>query len=322
MSAQQTDSERTFDFQEWLSRAAKYYPLSDMGILTPPGFVAAALKYFVAPDRNLPAEDLSKRDPEYLRVMMDLTRYLGEKYFRWQCSGVEHVPASGRALLVGSHNGGLITFDSLLTMLAVWEHHGPDRAVYALSHDVLHSNAMLRRHAAQAGVLRANHSGAEKALQNEHAVLVYPGSDLDATRPFVDRYKIELGGRKGFLKLALRTGVPIVPVVSVGTHEQWIVLTRGDGIAEALQLKRLLRVEVFPIVLSFPWGITSGFIPYFPFPAQTSVRFGPAISWPELDASSAEDPAVLDRCYEQVVNAMQLEMDELSRGRVPFVGSI
>ena len=62
-------------------------------------------------------------------------------------------------------------------------------------------------------------------------MLVYPGSDLDTFRPFRDRDKIVLGGRKGFLELALRERVPIVPVVTAGTHEQIIVLTRGDRLA-------------------------------------------------------------------------------------------
>jgi 1-acyl-sn-glycerol-3-phosphate acyltransferase len=318
MQAQQVQSE--FAWREWLSRAEKYFTPAELAIFTLPGFLAALAKYALAPDRELLAEDLSRRDPEYVKLLMDLTRVVGERYFRWKYSGVEHVPPTGRALLVGSHNGGLITFDSMLTMLAVFDHHGKDRAVYPLSHDVLHSNAMLRKHAAQMGVLRAGHTGAEKALRNEHLVLVYPGSDLDATRPFRDRYKIELGGRKGFLKLALRNNVPIIPVVSVGTHEQWVVLTRGDKIAERLMLKKLLRIEVFPIVFSLPWGITSGFVPYIPLPAQTSVRFGPPIHWPELDKSCAEDPQILQRCYDQVRAALQVEMDALSIGRRPFIG--
>jgi 1-acyl-sn-glycerol-3-phosphate acyltransferase len=308
------------DGRAWLARLARELGPDGLSLLTPPGFLSALAKYIAMPDREIPADDLDARDPEAVKLWVDGFRWLGERYFRWKVFGIEHVPAQGRALLVGSHNGGLIVSDSALTLVAVWDRFGPERRLYALSHDVLHSNRALRRIAARAGVLRAAHTGGAKALQQEHLVLVYPGSDLDATRSFRDRYKIELGGRKGFIKLALRERAPIVPVVSVGTHEQWIVLTRGDRLAKLLRTKEWLRLETFPIVLSAPWGLTLGIFPYLPMPAQTSIAFSKAIAWPELDPAAAEDPVIVQRCYDEVRAAMQRSMDELARDRTTFFG--
>ena len=304
----------------WWTRVAREVGPDGLALLTPPGFAYALAKYLAAPDRHLPSHDLDAFDPEAVRAWSEAFTAIGDGYFRWKVRGIEHVPASGRALLVGSHNGGLMVSDSALTMAAIYNRFGDARRMYSLSHDVLHSNATLRRIASRAGVLRAGHEGAARALRGEHLVLVYPGSDLDATRPFKDRYKIELGGRKGFLKLAIRERTPIVPVVSVGTHEQWVVLTRGDSLARWVGAKRWLRLEVFPVVLNVPWGLTLGILPYFPLPAQTTLQFGAPIAWPELDPSAADDPATLQRCYDEVRAAMQTSLDELARGRRTFFG--
>jgi 1-acyl-sn-glycerol-3-phosphate acyltransferase len=124
----------------------------------------------------------------------------------------------------------------------------------------------------------------------------------------------------GFLRLALRAGAPVVPVVSAGTHEQLIVLARGDGLARLLRTERWLRTKVIPIVLCVPWGLSIGLFPYVPLPAQTTIAFGKPLRWPELRASDADDPAVLGRCYAEVVNAMQRMLDRLSDGRRPWLG--
>ncbi len=170
------------------------------------------------------------------------------------------------------------------------------------------------------GLLRAGHESARHAFERGDIVLVYPGSDLETFRPWRERGRIVLGGRKGFLRLALGSGVPIVPVVSAGTHEQFIVLTRGDRLARLLHMHAWARTFVCPIVFALPWGITSGFVPYLPLPAQTTVAFGPPMTWPDLCSNAADDPAALDRCYRDVERTMQAMLDGLYAGRRPFLG--
>jgi 1-acyl-sn-glycerol-3-phosphate acyltransferase len=218
-------------------------------------------------------------------------------------------------LLVGNHSGGLLPSEGFFTMLAIARGHGPERAVYALAHDFLFDDPTLRRYAGRLGILRAGHASAHRALAAGACVLVYPGSDMETFRTFRDRNKIVLAGRTGFLKLALREGVPIVPVVTAGNHEQLVVLARGDRLARLVHAHRWARTEVLPLVLSLPWGLTTGFLPYLPLPAQITMSFLPAMRWPELGPDSADRPDDVARCYREVEAAMQGELDRLTRGR-------
>jgi 1-acyl-sn-glycerol-3-phosphate acyltransferase len=216
---------------------------------------------------------------------------------------------------VGNHNGGVLNTDSYMTLLAVWNHFGPDRVLCPLAHDLVFFDPVIAPIAARMGVLRAGHRSAAKAFDQGHMALVYPGSDLDSWRPFRDRGRIELGQRKGFLRLVLRHRIPIVPVVSAGTHEQFVVIARGDELARRSGIKRLLRAEAVPIVLALPWGITTGYLPYAPLPAQTTLQFGHSIRFDDVEPGQEQDAATLDRCYERVRDEMQALLDSLCEGR-------
>jgi len=308
------------DARDWFERARRLVPADDRRILlSPPRLVARFVRFAWRRSHgtagHATADDVRARDPELVTLVCDLFRWLGEGYFRWRVQGLEHVPRRGPVLLVGNHSGGLLPSEGFFTALAIHDHLGSERAVYALVHDFMFDDPTLRRYAGRLGMLRAGHVGAHHAFAAGACVLVYPGSDMDTFRPFRDRDRVVLAGRKGFVKLALREGVPIVPVVTAGTHEQLIVLTRGDRLARRLHAHRWARTEVLPLALAVPWGLTLGFVPYLPLPAQTSVAFLPPMAWPELGPASAERPEDLERCYREVEAAMQAGLDELTRGR-------
>ena len=312
------------DMVDWIRRARRIVPREDRKVLlSPPRLIARFMRFGLHHHRGevAPAsvEELGL-DWELVTLVLDLFRLAGKHYFRLRVEGVEKVPAKGPVLFVGNHNGGLVPTDGFFTAVALHDHFGRSRAMYALAHDFLFDDPLLRKYASKMGMLRAGHESARHAFAAGNCVLVYPGSDLETFRPFHDRGKIVLGGRKGFIMLALREGVPIVPVVTAGTHEQIIVLTRGDWLARVLHAHAWARTEVLPLMLALPWGLTSGFVPYWPLPAQTTLAFGEPISWPDLTPADADRPEVLERCYHDVESRMQAMLDRLSKGRRFLLG--
>jgi 1-acyl-sn-glycerol-3-phosphate acyltransferase len=129
---------------------------------------------------------------------------------------------------------------------------------------------------------------------------------------------VNFNGRRGFVRLALEHGVPIVPVVSIGGQETALFLGRGEGIAKALQLDRLFRLKVLPISIALPWGLNVGdMLGHVPLPAKITVEVLPAI---DLREQFGPDPDV-DEVYDHVTTTMQETLDALAaERRLPIIG--
>src|SRR5690606_25844165 len=107
-------------------------------------------------------------------------------------------------------------------------------------------------------------------LQSGYKVLAFPGGETDSMRSFADRNRVIFGTRRGYIRLALKEGVPIVPVVTAGGHETLIVLTSGEKIARFTGIDRVLGMKRWPITLCLPWGLTLG-PPILHLPVPTRV---------------------------------------------------
>jgi 1-acyl-sn-glycerol-3-phosphate acyltransferase len=174
-------------------------------------------------------------------------------------------------LLVGNHSGGIYMPD-VAALFAAWvRRFGPDRPLRPLGFDLPFSVPGLGALLPRLGAVRAHPATAHALLARGECVLVYPGGDRDDYRTWRARHRIDLDHRTGFIRLALRTGVPLVPVVCHGSHETLVVVSRGDRIAKALRLDRLMRVKVFPIILA-PAGVAPGWLPYLPLRCSTRSR--------------------------------------------------
>lgn len=310
---------------EWVRRARQLIPREDRRVLlSPPRLVARFARFALhrhgGDGAGASADDVAARDPELIGLFLDFFAAFGRRYFRLEVQGVEHVPPSGPVLLVANHSGGLVPVDGFFISLAIYEKYGPGRAVYALTHDFMFDDEVLRRYALRLGMLRAGRHSAEHAFAAGHCVLVYPGGDWETFRPFSARGRVDLDGRTGFVELALRARVPIVPIACAGSHEQFVVLTRGERLARLVHAHAWARTDVFPLVLALPWGLTVGFVPYLPLPAQMSIAFGAPMTWREFPPSAADDPVVCRRIYDEVEGTMQAMLDRLDEGRRFLVG--
>lgn len=140
---------------------------------------------------------------------------------------------------------------------------------------------------------------------------MFPGGDLDACKPFRERYRIDFGRRRGFVRAALRAGVPIVPIVSVGAHHSLYLYSDGRRIAEALGLPRLARSNVAPIGFALPFGLVAGIpYPHVPLPVKVHTRILAPIHL-GLPPAAADEPATVEEVYRTVIGVMQSAMNEL-----------
>jgi 1-acyl-sn-glycerol-3-phosphate acyltransferase len=174
--------------------------------------------------------------------------------------------------------------------------------------------SMLRRF----GTVAASPDNARRALRSGAAVLVYPGGDYEVSRPSWQSARVDFGGRRGFLRLALEERVPIVPVVSIGGQETALFLTRGEGLARLLRLDRAFRLKTLPISLALPWGLNVGdLLSHLPLPAKITIQCLPPIDLEERFGPEANPAEV----YDAVVAEMQETLTRLAaERRLPLVG--
>ena len=261
------------------------------------------------------SEPAFQRDENFLDVLLPLMEIWG-RYFGAEVRGFETLPEQGPLLLVGNHSGGNVAPDTAVTIAAWYRERGREQALFGLALDGVFAVPGFETLMRKLGQVPANHENAERVLREGHSVLVYPGGAREAFRPFRDRNVIDFSGHKGFVRLALRTGVPVVPVVAHGGHHSTRVLTRGEALARLLDTKRF-RLDIAPIVLQAPWGLSLGILPGLPLPAKIRVEVGPPLDWRRYGPDAAHDPVVVDRCYAQITRRMQRTLDRLARD-VPY----
>jgi 1-acyl-sn-glycerol-3-phosphate acyltransferase len=259
--------------------------------------------------------DTSRWDANTVGRMLKWLRPVIKGYHRSEVRGLDTFP-SGGALVVSNHSGGAFAFDIPVFATDFYARFGYDRPIYSLSHDAMFAGPageMLMK----AGFIRANHENTEYALRSGGVVLVFPGGDYDVWRPTSARNTIDFAGRTGYVKAAIKARVPIVPMVSIGGHENQLYLTRGEWLARALRLDKLARVKTLPISLGVPFGLSVMMPVNLPLPSKIvaqvlepidiEVEFG---SHPDIDAVDA-----------RVRSVMQQALDRLARARrFPVVG--
>ena len=291
--------------------------------VTPTATLLSRLSSSVAGEvrRRVPRADLDERDPDYIRDNLPFLWMLSSLYFRADVRGLDSIPAEGPVLLVGNHSGGNMIVDTFVFSLAFNTRFGVERRFYQLAHNlVLLLSGLfpwlpdLRKF----GTISASHENAERALRAGGAVLVYPGGDYETHRPSWESARIDFDGRKGFIRLALKNNVPVVPVVAIGGQETALFLSRGEWLAKLLRLDRMLRLKVMPISLALPWGLNvSDLLTHFPLPAKITIQVLPAI---DVRAQFGQEPDV-DAVYDHIVGAMQTTLTELAeQRRFPIIG--
>ncbi len=253
-----------------------------------------------------------------MRAQKPVWDVLCKYYFRLETSGWERLPEE-TSLLIGNHSGGSLTMDAWTFVFDWWRRFGTERVLHATAHDVLMATPGLGDYFRLTGVIPASRQGVSTSLGAGCDVVIWPGGDVDAMRNWRRRDEAVLGGRMGFVRTAIRCGVPIVPVASVGGHDTAFVLSEGRWIANGLDrisgLKRKLRGSRLPIVLGFPFGLTIETIPtHLPLPAKIRTELLDPIHV-DHDPERVNDRAYVTSIYREVEAAIQDGMDRLAKQR-------
>ena len=261
--------------------------------------------------------DLDDRDPDYIRENLPLAWLASTLWYRAEVRNMGNVPERGPVLLVGNHTGGNMSPEVVILPLAFSTYFGVERPFYQLAHNLVLASPF-GRHLRRFGAMAASHDHARRALRSDAAVLVFPGGDWEVHRPSWQRNKVDLAGRKGFIKLALHADVPIVPVVTIGGQETALFLSRGAWLAKLTGADRYLRLKVLPISLALPWILNVGdLLGHIPLPAKITIEVGQPIN---LREQFGPEPDI-DEVYAYVTGLMQDTLDGLAaERRFPVIG--
>ena len=268
-----------------------------------------------------PGQSINSTDPKLMRRQAGIWNNLMDRYFRLEFDGFENLPDEP-CLLIGVHSGGPLTMDAWTVVMAWWREFEETRALHGTAHDVLMNAPVLGDYFRRLGVISPTKENIRAAFDKGDDVILWPGGEVDCYRSWMNRDKAVLGGRKGFIRLAMSAGVPIVPVATVGGHDTLFVLSEGRGLAKKLKLKERMRSDVAPITLSWPFGVALHLTPFqhVPLPAKIRTRLMEPI-YLDNDPQRLDDQEYVEGVYKMIEGTIQTGMDELaSRRGFPVFG--
>jgi 1-acyl-sn-glycerol-3-phosphate acyltransferase len=240
----------------------------------------------------------------HLRVGMTALAALYRYYFSVEARGVEHVPPRGRAMLVGNHSGG-IAIDASMVLTACMLEMDPPRLAEGMIEKFLGRFPFASEWFARMGQFAGVPENAERLLEDERLVMVFPEGARGTAKLFRERYSLVDFG-SGFMRLALKTNAPIVPVAVLGGGEAF------PTIVNAYELGRLIGVPYIPITA---YGVP------LPLPAKIEIEFGAPMRF--VGTGNEDDDVVFGYVerVKEVIGDMLAEGARRRRGEPPRLES-
>jgi 1-acyl-sn-glycerol-3-phosphate acyltransferase len=201
-------------------------------------------------------------NPDTTRLAMLVTAHLYYYWFRVETHGLENLPA-GRVLLISNH-AGQVALDAAMIGAACFFEAEPPRIMRGMGEYWLPTVPFVNEIMVRTGSVVGTRKNACDLLRNEEAVIAFPEGVRGMNKLIWERYQLQDFGH-GFMRLALETDTPIVPIAVVGSEEQAI------AIANVMPLARLLRMPAFPVTLTWPW---LGLLGALPLPVKYRIYFG------------------------------------------------
>lgn len=250
-------------------------------------------------------------DMEFLEAVRPFFEFMYKTYWRVTTTGIENIPESGRALLVANHSGQL-PWDGMMICTAVYLEHPAKRLVRSLYATWFPTLPFISATLTKLGQVLANEENGTRLLNNDELVAVYPEGYKGVGKLFKERYRLARFGRGGFIRMALNSQAPIIPVSVVGAEEIYISLAKSPLLA------RLVGFPYFPISPTFPWLGPLGFIP---LPTKWYIDFGEPIPMDNYGPDAANNLVLVSQLTDQVRNIIQhMIYARLARRRSVFFG--
>lgn len=257
----------------------------------------------------IPSTDASRevddwgRSERVFSLMEPLLNFYYRYWFRVEQEGVENVPADGGALLVSNHSGALPP-DAPMIMQTIRNEHSHPRPLYMLGEHWFKGYPGVGMLTNKIGLVAAHPANAQRLLRDEgRLALVFPEGQKGSRKLYWQRYRLRRFGRGGFVKTALRAGVPIVPIAVVGAEEAMPIF------AHVPALQRLTGLIYFPINHAFPhFGLAAAMM-YLP--AKFKIRFLEPVSLDGYGPEDADDLELVQRLAEHIRGRIQTEVDRL-----------
>lgn len=224
-----------------------------------------------APEPGVRTSDVDRwgRSERFRAITRRIFDPIYRHWFRVEWEGLEHVPAEGGALLVANH-AGAIPPDAPAIMHGVETELG--RPVYGLAENLFRTLPAVGTVWARSGGVAAHPDNAYRLLHDDRQlVLVFPEGTKGSGKHSADRYKLRRFGRGGFVEIAMRAGVPVVPIAFVGAEESMPILYKSNRLA------RLTGIPYVPLTANMLAFGPAGLLTYFP--AKFRIRVLPPVTF-------------------------------------------
>ena len=224
-------------------------------------------------------------DPELIKLIVPVARWFYDVYFRCEASGLNRIP-DGRVMLIANHSGQL-PFDAMMLGASILLEAPKPRLVRGMverwSTDLPFISTLFNR----AGQLVGSPAIGKRILEMDEALLVFPEGARGISKLYRNRYQLETFGH-GFMRLALETNTPIIPVALVGAEEQ------APAVADIKPLAKLLGFPAFPLV-------APQIVP-LPLPVKYYIQFGEPM---HFGGDGSEDDEVVSTYVNEVKDTIQ-----------------
>ena len=245
--------------------------------------------------------------PSFIKKVIPIIRFLYRGYFRVSAHGLHEFPRT-RVMFVANHSGQL-PFDGAVIAAAVAIEGKPPRIIRSMVERWVPTLPFVNLFMSRCGQVLGDPENSRRLLENDEAILVVPEGARGISKLYRQRYQLQPFGT-GFMRLAMETGTPIIPVGVVGAEEA-IPALHNSGF-----LSRLFGAPAFPITPTFPWLGPLGLIPY---PVKIRLYFGEPMTF---KGDHNDEDEVIDEKAARVRDRINEMLQKGLRERGPFPFSV